>query len=109
MRPEGELDEARSIYVTGSGQRLTAVHDRRNCEGNDPSTPCVIHNPTPGPWSSWPTFWRSDAHFMERICPCGIGHPAVEEINGSGVHGCCRCPCSKNFIDGEVIMKGIES
>lgn len=82
------------IYMTGTGQRLVRVHDEAVCHG----TPCVIHAPIAGqPWSAWPTHWRADRRIMERLCPCGIGHPAVEDVLGlgkDGVHGCCGCPCS---------------
>lgn len=98
-------------YITGTGQELVRVHDRRLCRGRW----CVIHNPMPGPWAVWPTHWRTDAGFMERICPCGVGHPVVEGRffpDGFGVHGCCgrhRCfmtPQERErepFIDGEIV------
>jgi hypothetical protein len=98
-------------YRTGTGQDLVNVHSSRRCRGSW----CVIHNPMPGPWSSWPTHWRSDAGIMERICPCGVGHPVVEGWflpDALGVHGCCgkhRCYMTPQerarepFIDGEIV------
>jgi hypothetical protein len=85
---------------------LHKTHEWRGCEGFY----CVIHNPCPGPWSDWPTFWRDDGRFMERVCPCGIGHPAVEDRRASGsVHGCCGVhACSVKVIEGELIMKEIQ-
>jgi hypothetical protein len=80
-------------YRTGTGQLLGKVHNDYECRGPY----CVIHNPAPGPWNNWPTHWRGDEPFdiwrgFERICPHGVGHPAVEEP-GSRVHGCDGCPC----------------
>jgi hypothetical protein len=88
-----------TTYLTGTGQKLVNVHPKEACEGF-----CVIHNPCPGPWELWPTNWRGDDAMgldiwrgFERICPCGTGHPAVEEImrgNNPGTHGCCGvCRC----------------
>lgn len=107
----GVFNVDENTYLTGSGQLLHHIHDWRNCQGNSENF-CVIHNPMRGPWSSWPTFWRDDRRIMERICPCGIGHPIVEGFNANMVHGCCGCPCSvakSKIIDGEVVVKEIES
>ena len=43
---------------------------------------------------------------MERVCPCGVGHPVAEMYervlaNGEGwilTHGCCGCPCSPRHL-----------
>lgn len=75
-----------------SGQVLN-THNESECRGQW----CAIHLPMPGPWSEWPRMWREDRGIMERICPCGIGHPVAEMYdwaieNGRGfelVHGCC--------------------
>lgn len=88
-------------WVTGTGQELLNVHNSEVCTGW-----CVIHNPLPGPWESWPTNWRGDQRVLgilvdiwrgfERICPHGVGHPAPEEIlrnKHEGVHACDGCPC----------------
>lgn len=100
-------------YVTGTGIRLTHVHEPYLCFGR----PCVIHNPMPGPWESWPTHWRADAGKMERLCPCGVGHPLAEDYERLRTnmheewkiqvylsHACCGCPCAPlpdGVIDGE--------
>jgi hypothetical protein len=81
------------------GQRITA-HGADLCEGDF----CCIHNPSDHHMKDWPQFWRSDAGFMERICPHGIGHPDpddktfllndeidVEEAKWARVHGCDGC------------------
>lgn len=84
-------------YWRGQGG-MVRVHSRDVCRGPW----CVIHRPMPGPWTDWPLHWRSDRGFMERTCPCGVGHPAAEQHEywasvGTGymsVHGCCgRCKC----------------
>jgi hypothetical protein len=80
-------------HLLESGQMLTNVHPRLECIGEW----CPIHRPMPGPWSNWPRLWRDDRGIMERVCPCGIGHPVAEMYqwaleNGQGfnlVHGCC--------------------
>jgi hypothetical protein len=90
----GLADE--STYVTSSGQHLTNIHPGDTCHDW-----CVIHRPLPGPWDHWSVVWRgSDAldewHGFQRVCPCGIGHTAMEEVlrdKGSS-HDCCGlCPC----------------
>jgi hypothetical protein len=53
----------------------------------------------------WPTHWRGDRGLMERICPCGIGHPDPDDLafkesigidaHVEGIHGCCGCCSSK--------------
>jgi hypothetical protein len=100
-------------YTTGSGQVLS-THASWGCVFQY----CVIHRPMPGPWESWPTNWNSTRRLMERVCPCGVAHPAAEEyqIHGSGalLHQCCkRCRCwpeiryggdfDGDVIDGEVV------
>lgn len=67
---------------------------------------CSIHRPMPGPWATWPRYWRDDRGIMERICPCGVGHPVAEMYDRSLVmgemwkltHTCCIHPCTP--IDG---------
>jgi hypothetical protein len=100
-------------YVTGTGQRMT-THPLKHCKFRW----CVIHNPMPGVWEPWPTHWRTDRNLMERICPCGVGHPAAEEymIHNYAVlvHGCCgihQCipdldnlSTNPGIIDGEVVI-----
>lgn len=56
---------------------------------------------------------------MERICPCGVGHPVAETVLLSGrIHGCCgehRCfPTPQEwdgeaFIEGEIVYRELES
>lgn len=92
MRPDLE------VYVTGIGQHLQ-VHAKNACHSVDW---CIIHDPRPGAWRDWPTAWREDRRIMERICPHGVGHPAVEQA-GSTDHGCDGCPCQIITIEGEVL------
>ena len=82
-------------YITGTGQQLDNVHSPVECKGNH----CVIHNPSNHHMVGWPTHWRHDRRLMERLCPCGIGHPDPDDINYyigkdgddhyRSIHGCC--------------------
>jgi Holliday junction resolvase RusA-like endonuclease len=96
--PIGRRDDNGSeIHVLESGQTLV-THSLANCRRNPW---CVIHVPRPGPWESWPRLWRDDRMMIERVCPHGVGHPAVEQIEWfqehperhSLDHGCDLCPC----------------
>jgi hypothetical protein len=68
---------------------------------------CCIHRPMPGPWSGWPRYWRDERGIMERICPCGVGHPVAEMYEYTVLQGdmyklthtCCGIhPCTP--LDG---------
>lgn len=66
------------------------VHSAALCAGRI----CCIHNQTDHLMKTWPQHWRQDRGIMERLCPCGIGHPdpddeAIRSGIDSGVHGCC--------------------
>lgn len=83
--PDGQL-----VYVTGTRQVLRSVHEARHCAG----VPCVVHRPSDHAMRKFPTHWRADRKFMERICPHGVGHPdpdqkvrAVDDLHGCD--GCC--------------------
>jgi hypothetical protein len=100
-KPSG-FEYAEPDFVTDAGDKLYNVHDQAVCAGS----PCVIHAPIQGEaWSDWPTRWRSDRRFMERACPCGVGHPAAEDVlrgRDIGTHGCCGihpCSLSQTFRD----------
>lgn len=86
-------------YITGTGQEIM-VHEKSNCEGHH----CVIHNPSNHHMKDWPTNWRQDRYLMERICPCGVGHPDPDDLafkktlnlprelfQAESIHGCCGC------------------
>ena len=83
---------AQESHLLESGQMIS-THTRDQCFGEW----CAIHKPQPGPWETWPRLWRDDRGIMERICPCGVGHPVAEMYEwaieyGRGydlVHGCC--------------------
>jgi hypothetical protein len=92
-------------YTTGTGQKIVRVHQPYQCRGPW----CVIHNPVPGPWSSWPTHWIQDSDqaywlsgIMTRRCPHGFLHPCVEDVvmydDGMPEHGCDGCPCGPEHI-----------
>lgn len=91
-------------HLLETGQ-VIQTHTRGECIGHW----CAIHQPMPGPWATWPRFWREDRRILERICPCGIGHPVAEmytwaTATGHGetlAHTCCFIhPCTP--IDGGI-------
>ena len=106
-------------YITGTGQRIS-VHEKSECKGDH----CVIHNPSDHHMKDWPTHWRDDLLLMERICPCGVGHPDpddlvyrtnryIEEFGKDlgerkafpfSVHGCCGC-CNKELFQNKIVGK----
>jgi hypothetical protein len=87
-------------YTTGTGQKVL-VHSKADCTGEF----CCIHNPSDHLMKDWPTHWRDDRSIMERMCPCGVGHPDPDDLAfkkamakkfhrkeyDAGVHGCCGC------------------
>jgi hypothetical protein len=60
-------------------------HPRYDCEADH----CPIHKRTEHHMRGWPQHWRGDRHIVERICPCGIGHPDPDDPAEDRVHGCC--------------------
>ena len=83
-------------YTTGIGQKIL-VHDKGDCKGQY----CCIHNPSDHIMKDFPTNYRFDRGLMERICPCGVGHPDPDDlafkaslgidVEVEGIHGCCGC------------------
>jgi len=70
--------------------QMIRTHRSEHCLGEF----CAIHRQMPGPWAGWPRHWRDDRELLERICPCGVGHPVAEmylipQTPGRLVHGCC--------------------
>lgn len=71
------------------------THDEAQCWGEY----CCIHNPSDHSMRHWPMNWRDDLKVMERICPCGVGHPDPDDAAHKRriglavltVHGCCGC------------------
>ena len=68
------------------------VHGPSSCEGDI----CCLHNRTNHPMRSWPQYYRDDRGIMERVCPCGVGHPDPDDRRirlglDEGDHGCCGC------------------
>ena len=91
-------------YTCGDGTKLHNVHTDEQCVG----TFCVIHNPAPGPWGTWPTTWMEELRLMGRVCPHDIVHVAVEdlltmptgltEVHNHGDSG-CDCPCDLSRVE----------
>ncbi len=83
-----------NTWKLDSGQVIT-THDASKCKGQY----CCIHNPSNHHMRDWPMHWRDDTGVMERICPCGVGHPDPDDLAYNikigqarkGVHGCCGC------------------
>lgn len=50
----------------------------------------------------WPLNWRADAGVMERLCPCGVGHPDPDHLayarSLTPVHDCAL---SRDHSPGE--------
>lgn len=74
---------------------LTNVHEANFCHGDT----CVIHKKTDHSMRSFPQHWRDDIKMMERLCPCGVGHPDPDNAwyaeSSSWVHGCCPKYCCR--------------
>lgn len=92
-------------FTTGTGQRLTNVHDKSECKGN-----CPIHNPSDHHMKEWPLHWRDDRGFFERICEHGVGHPDPDDVvyhlsrsNDISVHGCDGCCKPPEFLEKDEV------
>ena len=93
-------------YMTGTGQRVL-VHNKESCKGGN----CCIHNPSDHHMKDWPTNWRGDRGLMERLCPCGVGHPDPDDlafkesigvdVKVEAIHGCCGCCAVKEEFKEE--------
>ena len=72
--------------------RAIKAHGEDACGGDV----CALHNRTEHHMRGWPQFFRYDSGIMERICPCGVGHPDPDDFRvrhdpSLNVHGCCGC------------------
>jgi len=93
------LSEAWIPTRDGLGHWLTNVH----LPGHSSGELCTIHNQANDHMKDWPLLWRFDRGMFERICECGTGHPATEQVafwkatlspedaEAQGIHGCCGC------------------
>ncbi len=77
------------VMLENSKRGLRNVHDESLCRGRA----CPIHNRTNHIMRDFPQHWRTDARFMERTCPHGVGHPDPDDCFAPKVHGCDGC-CS---------------
>jgi hypothetical protein len=80
---------------------ILQTHGASECDG----PPCPLHSPSDHPLRDAPLNWRQDRYLMERVCPCGVGHPDPDHLDrvrrvygeelawGQGVHGCCARVC----------------
>ena len=94
-------------YISGVGHVLINVHPETDeCA----SRGCSIHSPSSHSMRDFRTLFRRDRMMIERICPCGIGHPDpdhlsfIESVYGAesarieSIHGCCG-HCSNVTIE----------
>lgn len=71
------------------------THGPKSCNGER----CPIHNPSQHHMLTWPHWWRGDRHILERICPCGTGHPDPDDVRvrfhgwDAAAHWCCELHC----------------
>jgi hypothetical protein len=81
-----------------NSDHVIATHTIDKCRGRA----CAIHNRSDHTMRAWPQHWRGDRQLMERICPCGVGHPDPDHMSWirsvdparaewEGIHGCCEC------------------
>lgn len=85
---------------TDSSGREWRVHKKAICADSY----CAIHNPSEHPLKDAKIVLRSGSPFsskphgfVERFCPCGIGHSDPDSVafydsigyTGTDVHGCC--------------------
>lgn len=87
---------------------LMRTHEAGDCAGE----PCALHNPSDHHMRAWRLHWRADRRLMERLCPCGIGHPDPDHmahvlrtrgaaaVAVEGIHGCCG-HCDPDYIEEE--------
>jgi len=80
-----------SHQLENSERVLSATHEPSKCVGQY----CTIHNMSDHHMRSFPQYWRGDRAIMERICPCGVGHPDPDDPKSKdkyeAIHGCCGC------------------
>ena len=72
--------------LENSTRRILA-HSKAECKG----PVCPLHKRTKHHMRGWPQVWREDRGIMERMCPCGVGHPDPDDPTLDRTHGCCGC------------------
>jgi hypothetical protein len=82
-----QLDGKNNAWVDDYNQVIINVHLLNQCRNDY----CTIHKPSEHRMINFPQRWRQDGHFMERVCPHGIGHPDPDEVTFIEVHGCDGC------------------
>jgi hypothetical protein len=78
-----------------NSRQVITIHAKAACKGHY----CSMHNPSNHHMRDWPMLWRSDTGVMERLCPCGVGHPDPDDAAYNirigqahkSIHGCCGC------------------
>lgn len=80
----------KNSWVDDYGHLIINVHGEHQCRNDY----CTIHRHSSHSMMEFPQRWRQDRHFMERVCPHGIGHPDPDDIIIDRVHGCDGCCAS---------------
>lgn len=98
-----------TITILEGGQHVYNVHSPAFCRDGI----CCIHNRTDHQLRSWPQNFRGDG-LMERLCRHGIGHPDPDDYLirmkiHPGIHSCDGCCQTANTIEGELVIKELES
>lgn len=90
------------LFTDAHGQQhegLLRSHGLLDCAPH----PCPLHAPSAHHMRAWRLHWRADRRLMERLCPCGIGHPDPDHLHyiartrslpdaaTEALHGCCGC------------------
>jgi len=76
-----------NVWVDDYNHIIVNVHSPSQCVRDT----CTIHNPSQHLMLGFPQRWRQDRHFMERICPHGVGHPDPDDLIQDRTHGCDGC------------------
>ena len=89
------------------GERLY-THTPNACKDDET---CSVHKPSNHCMVEFRQHWRNDRALMERICPCGVGHPDPDDLSFKrkskgeefahyeSIHGCCPKRCCDGFAN----------
>lgn len=111
MTTSNKYQRERKYTMEHTKTPLSNVHSLMSCAGHS----CPIHFMSDHPMRSFPQHWRSDRCIMERVCPCGVGHPDPDDVaaakrlgrytDGYTTHGCCGCcRVARQLVEGGLPM-----
>lgn len=90
------MNQTKMARLEGTKKKIRAHHPRLCVD-----QVCCLHGRTQHAMRGFPQHWRGDKDIMERICPCGVGHPDPDDLKvrvdpvNEGVHGCDGCCAPK--------------